>query len=148
MNANFTCNAVRKTGMVHFLLLILAMCLVNVGQIDIAQAHHRTDLPAQKISTVWLEAESVYPYWEDQHGVNRNILHIVLKRPKPGSSFTTDRHSTTVRIRIFAAEGLTKDARYSTKNDDGVIVGREISVKIGAQELSRDTEETIEIEIS
>ena len=148
MDANFICNSVKKTGMVNFVLLILAFFIVNVGQINFAHAHHRSDIPAQKLSTVWLEAESVYPYFNTQHDINRDILHIVLKRPRPGSSFTTDRHSTTVRIRVFAAEGLTKDTRYSTKNDDGVIVGREFSVKIGAQELSRDTEETIEIPIN
>ena len=148
MNANFTCNSVRKTGMVHFMLLILAFCLVNVGHINIAFADHSTETNAQKVSTVWIRAESSYTYFQNQHGVNRNQLHIVLERPKPGSSFTTDRHSTTVRIRVFAATGLTTDARFSTKNDDGVIVGREFSVKIGAQELSRDTEETIRIPIN
>ena len=63
MNANFTCNSVRKTGMVHFVLLILAFCMVNVGHINSAFADHSTETNAKKVSTVWIRAEDSYKYF-------------------------------------------------------------------------------------
>ena len=146
MNANFTCNSVRKTGVVYFGLLILAMCLINVGQINIAHADHSTEPNAKKVSTVWIRAEDSYKYSQTQHGVNRNQLRIVVHRPRPANF--SEGHITTVRIRVFAAEGLTTDTRFSTKNDDGVIVGREFSVRIGGHSQSRDPEETFTIPIN
>ena len=146
MRVDFSINPIKMTGSIYFLLLILAFCMVNVGQINNAFAHHSTESNAKKVSTVWIRAESSYTYFQDQHRVNRNQLSIVVHRPTPATF--SEGHITTVRIRVFAAEGLTRDTRFSTKNDDGVIVGREFSVRIGGHSQSRDPETTFTIPIN
>ena len=146
MRVDFSINPIKMTGLIYFLLLILAFCMVNVGQINNAFADHSTESNAKKVSTVWIRAESSYTYFQDQHRVNRNQLSIVVHRPTPANF--SEGHITTVRIRVFAAEGLTRDTRFSTKNDDGVIVGREFSVRIGGHSQSRDPETTFTIPIN
>ena len=65
MRVNFSRNSIKMTGSIYFLLLILAFCMVNVGQINIAHAHHRSDtyLPKNYLRC-GLEQKIVYPYFQ------------------------------------------------------------------------------------
>ena len=110
----FDCNPVKMTVMTQFVLLILAIFLLNLGHITKVYAHgdHTTNTHP-----------TVYVYGFRDYNLRENSIPFDFVSVGFVRSQVDEDLTTTIRYRVYAADGLTPETDLSTKNQDGTVTG-------------------------